>query len=128
MVLAYLLCVLGSSGNNEPLQNVIRVDVLEVNTCYDNPQSPCYRQIIIWEWLPYLSEYGVCGWTMVDKSELRLTKVESATQTWHFELIKDDKPIKVIAGCYVETETHVSQDPERKNQLIWPAKLRRGWK
>ena len=128
MVLAYLLCVLGSSGDPPNSVPIVRVDVLEVNTCYDDARQPCYRQIIIWEWLPYLSQHGVCGWTMFDKAELQLVKVESSKRQWHFQMVREDKRIRVIASAYRETPTHVSQDPERRNQSIWPAKMRRGWK
>ena len=128
MVLAYLLCVLGSGGDPPSSVPVIHVDALEVNTCYDDSRDQCYRQIILWEWLPYLSHHGVVGWTMFDKADLRLVKIESSKRLWHFTMSHEDKRMQVIAKSYQETETHVSQDPERKNQSIWPPKMRRGWK
>ena len=121
-MLIYLLALLGSSG--KPI-DAIKVDAIERNVCSDDDLNDCFCQLILWEYLPYLGQFGVVAWTM--EKDAKAPVIKRGEHYW-VELEAAGKQYTIRADSYRETRTHSSQDPERKNRLIWPETMRRGWK
>lgn len=123
MVLVYLLWLLhGSGGLTQEMS--VKVNAIERNTCHDDRGNDCFTQYIFWEYLPYLSKHGVVAWVMEDKAEIPFKHGDHYWTRVHV----GERVIVVRADSFVQSRTHTSQDPERKNKMVWPEKMRRGLK
>lgn len=121
-----LICALASAPITAT--NVVRVDVIEINTVYQWKEcgdgfrrqaeiKPCLEQVIFWNW--ETRGFVVRDWKM--RNQVALWR-EGGDCVCEFHV--DGRRMQVRARN--SQETHTFYDPERRNREIVPADMRKG--
>ena len=122
LVIALVLCPTLLLGRN-PVEDiaVARVDLIELNHCYDEHGWLVFEQIIFYEWSPHTSHYNVKDWRSLKViSQLPHWDARTGTYvaTWH-----DGKVIRTVnAPSFRESWTQY--DPELIERRHLPRQLR----
>ena len=122
LVLMLVLCPAQLQARN-PVDDIAvdRVDLIELNHCYDEQGWLVFEQIIFYDWSPHTSHYNVKDWRSL-KVVSQLPRWDARTgrfvAIWH-----DGKVIRtVIALSFRESWTQY--DPELIERRYLPRQLR----
>lgn len=127
MVLNYLLLpiiIATSSPSNRYSLLVDRVDLIELNHCFDDLGRHLYDQIVFYEWSPDYRRHNVIAWCMVEDDLNRLPVRLPGSREYCVRWQDRDARVKreVRSANYRETWTEV--DPERANKKVLDEKNR----
>ncbi len=106
-----------------PIEDVAvdRVDLIELNHCYDDHGWLVFEQIIFYEWSPHTSHYNVKDWRSLKVvSQLPRWDAKRAmyVATWH-----DGKVIRTVTAPSFR-ESWTQYDPELIERRYLPRQLR----
>ena len=112
-------------GQTEVNKSTEKVDLMELNHCFDECGRHCYDQVIFYDWSPDYRRYHVVAWYLVDV-QICSTKIPSKKNSgyevsWRCKNSKQE--YQIFAPLYRETWTKT--DPERYNMKFFDEKYRR---
>lgn len=109
----------------DPVEGMIheRVDLVELNHCYDEAGKHAFDQVIFYEWSPGRQVYQVLAWRMVKHSSQvpqRDARRDDFVATWQ------DGPVLRRVRATTFRETWTQHDPELTARATLPKENRRG--
>jgi hypothetical protein len=106
-------CLHGLEGNR--IVERVEVDMLEVNTVYDQGCKPVFVQVIAWQYMVEDNDrpHNV-GWRMVSTHQDLPVRIGSS---WSLAIFEAKRVLKVVAPYLRRTWTQV--DPERADSRDW---------
>jgi hypothetical protein len=118
-----LLALTGGAGGPES-KIVQKVDLIELNHCYDDLGRHCYDQVVFYEWSPDYRRYHVVAWCLVDNGLSRMPSLDRAKNQyvvrWHDR--ESSRNREIWSSLYRETWSN--SDPERANKKLMDEKYR----
>jgi hypothetical protein len=121
-VLAMMFLFSSGSTGSKPLAE--RVDLIELNHCYDDLGRHTFDQIIFYQWSPDYRRFHVIAWCLVENDLSRMpTKVpggEDYVVNWYDRDARVQRQVR--SNTYRETWTQ--SDPERLNRKFLNEKYR----
>jgi len=109
----------------DPVENLVheRVDLIELNHCYDESGKHIFDQLIFYDWSPTSRVYQVLAWRLVKRPShvpQHDAKRDDFVLTWQ------DGPIFRRVRATTFRETWTQHDPELVARANLPKENRRG--
>ena len=119
---AVCLITAGSSSNFDVVNE--KVDLIEINHCYDEKGQLVFDQLLFYDWCPLKSHYDVRDWCLL-KSPLQMPRRNH--ETGGFVAVWRDGT--VLRKVHAETirESWTQYDPEILEQQSLPREQRRSF-
>jgi hypothetical protein len=119
---AVCLITAGSSSNLDVLNE--KVDLIEINHCYDEKGQLVFDQLLFYDWCPLKSHYDVRDWCLL-KSPLQIPRRNQETGGY-VAMWRDGS---VLRKVHAETirESWTQYDPEIREQQYLPREQRRSF-
>lgn len=116
------LCVLIVGSN--PASDIVsdKVDLIEVNHCYDENGQLVFDQLLFYDWSPHKARYDVRDWRLI-KSAVQIPRRNHETGGY-VVLWRDGTTMRRIRAETVR-ETWTQHDPEITEQQFLAKSLRR---
>lgn len=114
--------VLAAGSSTELDVMIEKVDLIEINHCYDAQGLLVFEQVLFYDWCPRTAHYNVRDWRLL-KTPLQLPRRNP--ETGGFVAVWRDGPL--VRKVYAETvrETWTQYDPEILEQQFLPKGQRR---
>lgn len=114
-----------ASGGSGPTDKVVqKVDLIELNHCYDDLGRHCYDQVVFYEWSPDYRRYHVVAWCLIENGSSRTPILDRAKKQyvvrWHDR--DSGRSREIWSSLYRETWSN--SDPERANKKLMDEKYR----
>jgi len=109
----------------DPVEGMIheRVDLVELNHCYDESAKHVFDQVIFYEWSPSRQVYQVLAWRLVKHPS---QVPQSDARRDDFVVTWQDGPVLRRVRATTFRETWTQDDPELAARATLPKEERRG--
>ena len=122
MIVLLLLASLGLEPDCKPLRE--RVDLIELNHCFDHKGKLQFVQIIYWDWSPDYGRHHVITYVMMNANIQPPHRENGRDYVSRFYDPRVSAEREIRSSCYRETFT--DYDPERDNLRVFDLEYRRG--
>lgn len=123
ILLQMVLAVL-SSGMQSSSRVAQKVDLIELNHCYDDLGRHCYDQVVFYEWSPDYRRYHVVAWCLVDNGLARMPTFDRDKQQYIVRWSDRETGRNREIWSPLFRETWSNSDPERANKKLMEEKYR----
>ena len=117
------VCGLSPEATPHAALAVDRIDLIELNHCYNEDGLPIFRQLVFWEWSPRSGDYRVAAYRVLrsDTAGLRYDwKRKEYVAAWC-----DNGVLREVRSPHHRV-TWTQFDPELVDRQFFPQELRRG--
>lgn len=119
VVLALAASLLGRVGPEDILDD--RVDLIEVNHCYDEQGRLVFDQVIFYDFCPLAERFQVRAWRLIKDKRPAL---ERDWERGGFTMLWEDNGQPRMVRSFMKRETWSQHDPEMEERLYVPPERR----
>ncbi len=121
-IAAACLITAGSASDSDVVTH--RVDLIEINHCYDEKGQLMFDQLVFYDWCPTKSHYDVRDWCLL-KSPLQMPRRNHVTGTY-MAMWRDGSVMRRVQAATIR-ESWTQHDPENIEQKYLPKEQRRSF-